>query len=447
MFALAEWDQIASDTSPSLTLLAGLREHQMLAMVGLSYRTASVALREKFALAGEGLSAALRALTAHPAVHEACILSTCNRTECYAVIATTEDWRGLMQALFAAQSRADGGEYADSLYWHAGEDAARHLFRVAAGLDSMVLGEAEIVNQLKQASAAARRAGAAGTILQRLTEKALAAQKRARTQARYDGGISVASTAVAACKRAFAELSDVSVMVVGAGDTAELTVHSLVSKGVRRVMVANRTLERAARLTRVAGGTALPLTAFPSRLAEVDLVICCTASPEPVLTRAMVEDAMTARGGRPLLVVDIAVPRDVETAVAEVPTVQLLNIDALCGAARATQEQRQAKLIAADEIIAAEARAFGKWLSCRRAIAVVADLQRQIETLRAEIAATLAAELGAADGAAREMVDARTRELARGILRASLDAMQTCGGGGDAPQQMAMIRRLLELEA
>ncbi|OPZ87372.1 MAG: Glutamyl-tRNA reductase [bacterium ADurb.Bin429] len=283
--------------------------------------------------------------------------------------------------------------------------------------------------------------------MQRLTEKALAAQKRARTQVSYDCGLSVASTAVTACKRAFDDLSQVSVMVLGAGETAELTLHYLVSKGVRRVTVANRTVERAEQLARLTGGTALPLAAFPSRLADVDMIICCTSSPEPVLTRAMVDEAMSLRGHRPMLVVDIAVPRDVEPTVAEIPGVQLLNIDALCGTAMATQEQRQAKLIAADEIISGEAREFGKWLSCRRAIAVVASLRQQIDTLREEIAAAIVTELGVEDSDARDMVEAQTRELVRGILRESLGAMQTFTGGGDAPHQMAMVRRMLELEA
>jgi glutamyl-tRNA reductase len=443
MSAFAQQDQIAP-SAHGTPMMAGLGEHQMLAMIGLSYRTASVALREKFAIGPDRLPDVLSAIAADPAVHEVFILSTCNRTELYAVITEADDWRKLMQRLLAAQSRAEDGAFADSLYWHAGEDVARHLFRVAAGLDSMVLGEAEVVNQLKQAALVARGTGSAGTILQRLTEKALAAQKRARTQACYDCTVSVASIAAAAGKRAFDDLSQITVMVLGAGETAELTLHYLVSKGVRRVIVANRTMARGEQLARLTGGTALALAEFPARLTEVDMVICCTASPEPVLTHAMVAPVMAARGDRPLLVVDIAVPRDVEPEVAQIPGVRLLNIDNLCGAAMESLEQRQAKLIAADEIISVEAREFGKWLSCRRAIAVVADLQQQIETLRTTIAATIAAQLQLTDCDCREVVEAQTRALVRGILRESLGAMQNFTGSGDATHQMAMVRRMLD---
>lgn len=425
-------------------LTAGLNEHQMLTMVGVSYRTASVAMREKFAIGPERLSDVLRAIADHPAVHEVFILSTCNRTELYAVITSTDDWRALMRYLLLSQCRASEAEAEESFYWHAGEDAARHLFRVSAGLDSMVLGEAEIVNQLKQAANTARGAGMAGTILQRLNEKALAAQKRARTQACYDCGLSVASLAASACKRAFDDLSTASVMMLGAGETAELTLHYLVSKGVRRVIVANRTMSRAEQLVKLTGGEAISLQEFPRRLADVDVVICCTASPVPVLTADMLADLMPTRPARPLLVVDIAVPRDVAPEVATIPGINLINIDNLHGAAMESLEQRQAKLIAADEIISVEAREFGKWLSCRRAIAVVADLQQQIEALRGQIVESITTQLQLDSCDCLAIVDAQTRALVRGILKESLGAMQNFTGHGDATHQMAMVRRMLD---
>jgi glutamyl-tRNA reductase len=443
MFALAELDQMAPETHGG-SMTGGLSEHQKLAMIGVSYRTASVALREKFAIGPERLPHVLRTIAEHPAVHEVFILSTCNRTELYAVITESEDWRAQLRYLLLAHSHASADEVEDCFYWHAGEDVARHLFRVSAGLDSMVLGEAEIVNQLKQAANTARGTGMAGTILQRLNEKALAAQKRARTQACYDCGLSVASLAAAACKRAFDDLSTVSVMMLGAGETAELTLHYLVSKGVRRVSVANRTVSRAEQLVRLTGGTALSLTAMPGRLADVDMVICCTGSPDPVLTHAMLVDMMTGRPDRPLLVVDIAVPRDVEPDVALIPGVKLINIDNLHGAAIESLEQRQAKLIAADEIISTEAREFGKWLSCRRAIAVVADLQQQIEALRGQIVETITGQLQLDTCDCLDVIDAQTRALVRGILKESLCAMQNFTGSGDATHQMALVRRMLD---
>jgi glutamyl-tRNA reductase len=423
----------------------GLGDHQMLAMVGVSYRTAPVALREQLAFGPQRLPLALHALAEHPDVSEAFLLSTCNRTELYVVVTATDAWRTFLRNLIASQSDATPCAIEDSLYWHAGEDAARHLFRVAAGLDSMVLGEAEIVNQIKIASTAAREAEATGTILHRLVEKALAASKRARTEVRYDGcGLSVASIAVTACKQNFTDLSDIAVMVLGAGETAELTVHYLASKGVRKIIVANRTFERADVLARLAGGEAVAFPDYPSRLAEVDMVICCTASPHPVLRAEMVAPAMTARPDRRLLVVDIAVPRDVEPAVAEIPGVTLMNIDTLQGCALESVEQRQAKLIAAEEIVTAEAREFGKWLSSRRAIAVITELRGRIDAIRADVNSRLATQLDLPDATRREIIDRATDALVEDILREAIGAMQQFTGAPNASHSMEIVRRLLD---
>ena len=415
-----------------------------LAVIGLNFRTAPLTLREKVAFNPQQLAEALPRLTAHPAIREAFILSTCNRTELYAVVDARDDVLALLGDALAGCCRADAGELRDSLYLRTGADAARHLFRVAAGLESMVLGEAEIVHQIKQMAGIAFETGASGTILRRLIEKALSASKQARTQARYDEcGLSVAAVAVSACKRLAPDLGDLSVMVLGAGDTAELTLHYLISKGVRNVVIANRTLAHAEQLARLTGGTAIPLADFPAYLPTVDVVISCTASPRPILTAAMLSP--TPRHDRqPLLIIDLAVPRDVEAAVAALPGVELLNIDNLHGAAADTSTLRQTKFACAEKILDAETQEFAKWLDARRAITVVHALRRQIEGLRAQAADELLAALPEATADQRALVDRQTHALVHDILTASLAMMQQLIGADDASEQMDMARRVLD---
>jgi glutamyl-tRNA reductase len=264
--------------------LAKSADARILVMGGLSFRTAGIKVREKITFNEATMPAVLQSIAAHPAVDEVLLLSTCNRTEFYLVGNREEDWPLLLRQLVAAHSRATGDELAECLYCFEGEAVARHLFRVAAGLDSMVTGECEIVQQIKRATNAARDAATSGTILQRLAEKALAASKRARTQVRYDEcGLSVASIAASACMRTFQDLKDVSVLVLGAGETAELTLHYLVNKGVKKDKIANRTIQRAQHLARLTNGTALPLAEFAQHLDTVDLVISCTSSPNPLV--------------------------------------------------------------------------------------------------------------------------------------------------------------------
>jgi len=446
---------VMTTTHPELSDLmadAGCRacsvqtEHNGLVAIGLNFRTAPVTLREKVAFNPQQVRQVLEQLAACPEIDEVFLLSTCNRTELYAVLRRGEDWPTLLCQALAAHCRATADELRESLYWYAGEDAARHLFRVTAGLESMILGEAEIVHQLKLAAGLAREAGTTGTILQRLIEKALSASKQARTQARYDEcGLSVASVAITACKQAFPNLGDLSVLVLGAGETAELTLHYLVSKGVRRVLIANRTFVRAAQLAQLTGGEALPLAEIAARLHEADVVICCTASPQPLITPSMVMAAMRRRAESPVLIVDLAVPRDVDADVADIPHVELVNIDNLCSEAGDVATLRQDKLRCAEDVIESAVREFGRWLSSRRAVAAVAVLQEQIEALRQESAARLSDALhrSSADRHAA-LVEQGTQTLVRDILCASLAAMQQLIGADDASYQMEIARRVID---
>ncbi|MBP3975288.1 glutamyl-tRNA reductase [Pseudoxanthomonas spadix] len=308
-------------------------------VLGLNHQTAPVSLRERVAFAGEALPQALGALRALPQVSEAALLSTCNRTELYAV---AEDAAPLVQWL------ATHGEGLDTyLYRHRDAEAVRHLFRVATGLDSMVLGEPQILGQVKDAWVLARRHQALGNRLDRLFQQAFAVAKRVRTDTRVGANpVSVASTAVRLAQNAFARLSDSTVLLVGAGETIELAARHLSQAKVRRLLVANRTLSHAQALASRHGGVALPLTELDRHLAEADVVFSATAAREPVIACAQVAQALKRRRHKPMMLFDLAVPRDIEASVAELDDAYLYTVDDL---ERAVEDNRRSRREAADE--------------------------------------------------------------------------------------------------
>ena len=307
-------------------------------LLGLNHQTAPVDLRERVAFAGDALGRALASLRKLPEVHEAALLSTCNRTEIYAV---ATDGQALAAWL---DEQAEGlGAY---LYQHRDADAVRHLFRVATGLDSMVLGEPQILGQVKEAWALAREHGALGGRLDRLFQQTFAVAKRARTDTRIGANpVSVASTAVRLAQDSFAHLPDSTVLLVGAGETIELAARHLAKGGVRRLLVANRTLAHAQDLATRHGGYALPLTELDRHLAEADVVFSATASREPVLRQAQVEAALAARRRKPVLLFDLAVPRDIEPGVAGLDDAYLYTVDDL---ERAVEDNRRGRHEAAE---------------------------------------------------------------------------------------------------
>jgi glutamyl-tRNA reductase len=308
-------------------------------VLGLNHQTAPVNLRERVAFAGDTLPGALSALRELPQVSEAALLSTCNRTELYAV---ADDATPLVEWLAAH------GEGLDAyLYRHRDAEAVRHLFRVATGLDSMVLGEPQILGQVKDAWALAREHQALGSGLDRLFQQAFAVAKRARTDTRVGANpISVASTAVRLAQNSFARLSDSTVLLVGAGETIELAAKHLSEGKVRRLLVANRTLSHAQALASRHGGVALPLTELDRHLAEADVVFSATAAREPIISRMHVADALKRRKHKPMMLFDLAVPRDIEASVAELDDAYLYTVDDL---ERAVEENRRGRREAADE--------------------------------------------------------------------------------------------------
>jgi glutamyl-tRNA reductase len=328
--------------------------------LGLNHQTAPIALREKVAFAPETLPDALASLRAVKGVHEAALLSTCNRTELYARIepqseAAVVRWLAEHHEL----GLADLDAY---LYQHADADAARHLFRVATGLDSLVLGEPQILGQVKQAWQVARSAHALKTPLDRLFQHCFAVAKRVRTDTRIGAHpVSVAYAAVRLAQQVFARLDQATVLLVGAGETIELAARHLVDAKAQRILVANRTLEHAQQLAHRFGGVALPLDDLDKHLAEADIVISATASRDPVLTRGMVERAIKARRHAPMFLLDLAVPRDIEPDAATLEDAYLYTIDDLEQAIVENRRSRQQAAGEAETLIDLQVEQFMAW--------------------------------------------------------------------------------------
>ncbi|MBB5209102.1 glutamyl-tRNA reductase [Chiayiivirga flava] len=354
--------------------------------LGLNHQTAPVALRETLAIDADAMPAAVRDLLAQPGVHEAALLSTCNRTEIYCRIDAGAE--AVPARWLAQRSRLGPGQLETYLYTHRDGDAARHLFRVATGLDSMVLGEPQILGQVKEAYQHARGAGALKTPLDRLFQQTFAVAKRARTDTRIGAHpVSVAFAAVRLAQRVFTALDEATVLLVGAGDTIELAARHLVDQNVRRLLVANRTLEHAQTLASRFGGYALPLDDLERHLAEADIVICATASREPVLRRDAVQRALRTRRHRPMFLLDLAVPRDIEASVADLDDVFVYTVDDL---EQVIDDNRRSRREAADQAEAIIELQVEHYLAWWRA----ADQQDTLKRLRrhseAERDATLA---------------------------------------------------------
>src|SRR6202020_924800 len=293
-------------------------------ILGINHKTAPVALREKVAFTEDRLGAALLTLRQELGVVEALILSTCNRTEVYWSGATS----GSELSQWLERHHGNDLDLAASLYIHQESRAIEHAFSVASGLDSMVLGEVQILGQLKDAYRIAQESGSTGPILQKLFQAAFSAAKRVRTETRIGANaVSLASATVSLARRVYEDLSAHNVLLVGAGDMNALTARHFMSAGVKRMVIANRTLEKAQALAAELNAHAVALTDLDKELADADIVISCTASPEPLIAKRAVEAAIRARRRRPIFMVDMAVPRDIAPAVAELEDVYLFSID------------------------------------------------------------------------------------------------------------------------
>ncbi len=401
--------------------------------VGINHQTAPVSLRERVAFADDTLPSALASLRTLPSVREVALLSTCNRTELYAVTddegRALGDWLASYPGDGATDSQRDLRGY---LYHHRNANAARHLFRVATGLDSLVLGEPQILGQVKQAWAAARAAGTLGGQLDRLFQQAFVTAKRARTDTRIGvNPVSVASTAVRLAQSSFARPEDSAVLLIGAGETIELVARHLAQARVKRLLVANRTLAHAQELASRHGGMALPLAEIDRHLAEVDIVFCATASREPVLHRTQVAAALARRRHRPMLLLDLGVPRDIAADVATLKDVFLYTIDDLERAVEDNRRSRREAADAAEAIVEMQVSRFVETLAASTRIAPLKRLRTHGETARVEVLAKARQQLASGQDP-HTVLEFLAHTLTNRLLHAPTIALREAALTGDS---------------
>lgn len=326
---------------------------------GVSHRNATVDVRETFAVGPHEMEATLAQVRKIDGLAGAVIVSTCNRVEYYTAsvcpIRVLDGLRGFLEERGATRLAP--------LYTHDSPASIRHLFRVASGLDSMVIGETEILGQLKQAYAAASGCGATTRHLNKLFQNAFRVAKQVRSETQITrGSTSVGAVAVDLAGKIFGDLSGRRVMILGAGDTSERTARSLVSRGVRTVIVANRTFDRAARLAEEIGGMAVHFDNWPQAFEEVDILICSTAAPHPIVTREKLEPLLAQRNGRPLFIIDLAVPRDADPALNDLENVYLYDIDSLEQIVRQSLDVRRAEVVRCEKMIDHHVHDFVAWM-------------------------------------------------------------------------------------
>jgi glutamyl-tRNA reductase len=354
--------------------------------IGASHKTATLALRERLSLP-EGRSASLvTELVRTGEVLEAVAISTCNRTEIYLVASDPVEAESLALSALARQAGIRPTELLGTLYSLRGEEAVRHLFSVAAGLDSMIVGEAEIQGQVKRAYELALVEGTTGPITNRLFRDALGAGKRARTETGISRSrVSVSSIAVELAAHTLGELSERNVLVVGAGENGELTARALADRGVRTIFVANRRYDRAIGLAARFGGEAVRFDDLPELLVRADIVVSCTASPHQIIGREELEQVLDERGDRPLLLIDIAVPRDVDPAVRELKGITLYDMDDLQHAVARNVTGRTAEASKAGTIVDQEVERFSRWLGALDVVPTVSALRARADEIVAQV--------------------------------------------------------------
>ncbi|MBI2170657.1 MAG: glutamyl-tRNA reductase [Chloroflexi bacterium] len=394
-------------------------------ILGLSHHTAPVDLRDKVAVPSAQLPEALRALRS--SLGKGVILSTCNRTEVYTITPSAAAGLQALSAHFAAYHGVPLEELEPHLYAYSQRQAVRHLFRVACGLDSLILGESQILGQVREAYAASSRAGMAGGALSRLFHQALRVGKRARRETAIGkNALSISRAAVELARRHLGDLSQKGVLVIGAGDAGALAARALADAGVTDITVANRTYARAAELAADLNGRAAPLDDLPLLLEQTDIAISATGSPGYVLTPKLVAQARVS-SDRPLFLIDIASPKDVDPAVKTFTGVHLYDMDDLEAVAETNRRARQAEAKKVDAIVHQETDAFMAWLRSLGVVPTVAALHQQAEALRARELARALKRLPELASADQSTLEAFSRALVKKLLHTPTATLKAKG--------------------
>ena len=429
--------------------------------LGISHKTAPVALRERLAFSEQDAVEFARELTATDEIREAVVISTCNRTEIYLVVGEPVEAESDVLGLLAGRARIRPTELAEAIYSPRNCDAARHLYRVTAGLDSMVVGEAEIQGQVRRAHEAAMAAGCTGPLSNRLFAAALSTGKRVRTETEIGASrVSVPSVAVDLAQNVLGDLRERHVVVLGAGETSELMARALSDQGAGTMFLANRHADRALSLAQRFGGHVVALEELPDELTRADIVLCSTSSPHPIVGRDELELVMEAREHRPLLLIDIAVPRDVDPACAELEGVSLYDIDDLQASVARNLSSRAGEATRAQEIVEEEIHRFARWLGQLDVLPTVSALREHGDAVVEQVLDENSRRWESASQRDIVRIEAIARAVASRLLHeptirlrslrgdrghASLEIVRELFGLQDTPEQVEPAAELAEV--
>jgi glutamyl-tRNA reductase len=422
-----------------------------LVLAGVNHRTAPVALREKLAYRRDEIATALIALQAR-GVKEALIFSTCNRVEVTAALEDGAGWETLIESMLSGRTGVTLEDVKPHLYRFEDGEAIRHLFRVAASLDSMIVGEPQVLGQLKQACAQARDQGAIGQVLDTVLMRAFSVAKRIRSETEIgQSAVSVSYAAVELAREIFGSLQKKRVLIVGAGKMSEGAAKHLLRAGAAEILITNRTPDRAEEMAKLFRGEVIPYEVFPQRLAEVDIVITSSAAPGYVLTREMVRHAIEARKNEPMFLIDIAVPRNIEPSVQELEHAFLYDIDDLQRLTERNLRAREEVAQQAESIVSEEVARLEAKLRERAVAPTIVSLQEQLEAIRLDVTERYRARLGDLTRGQEEALEALTRGIVNKIAHGPISEMRRQAAdrqAGEAVQEAELasaVRRMFRL--
>ncbi|MCX8035468.1 MAG: glutamyl-tRNA reductase [Candidatus Sumerlaeia bacterium] len=417
-----------------------------LLFIGLNHRTAPIELRDRLAIVPTRLQAALADAAGRTGLLEVVLLSTCNRSEVWTV---AEDPRVGSEAILAFLCEFHGvaaGEIQPHLYTHTDRAAVRHIFRVVAGLDSMVLGEPQVAGQVKEAFEAARAAGATGFLLERLFQHALHTNKRIRSETRLgEGAVSVSYVAVELARKIFGDLAEKRVLVLGAGDMGEQALECLEGAGAGTIQVINRTHQKAVEMAARHNWQALPWESLAEALVEADIVISSTGAPHPVVRTELMREVMARRRNAEIVLIDIATPRDVENAVGNLYNVFLYNLDDLNGIAEENRRRRRAEAEAAERIVEAETDAFLHWLASLEIKETLVELRKSFDAIRLQELEWLRSKMPEMSEHHAALVEQFSNRLINKLLHGPMSALRRGVAGSQAAGLAEAVRRLFGL--
>ena len=415
--------------------------------IGMNHETAPIELRECLAREPANMGKALGLMRQFPCIKEGLFLSTCNRVESIYTTEVPEEAQKEIIAMMAGLGEISEESFFENLYVFEDADAIRHVFRVASSLDSMIVGEPQILGQIKEAYLEATKEKTSGIILNRLMHKAFHVAKRVRTETGVsDAAVSISYAAVELAKKIFHDLEGRKVLLIGAGEMAELAAKHLLNHGVSTIAVANRTLERAMQVSETIGGKPVSFEEIESQLLEVDIVISSTASPEFVIQYDQVKGCLKKRRNRPLFFIDIAVPRDVEPRVNTLGNIYLYDIDDLKGIVQINKSQREQEAVKAERIVHEETIKLERWLKTLEVVPTIISLKEKAESIRLSEMEKSLSNLGNLSPSQVEMIETLTLSIAKKILNDPILLLKSKADRQTRDTYLDMVRRLFNLD-